>query len=112
MLGALIADFIADGGELYAAMAMIVAVFLAALWRVSNDLHRTVIQNVERGMANERLLAEQRGLFEAATAGILFMRDLRVVDCNREVERIVGYPAGLLGWCACSSRTRCLGREG
>jgi diguanylate cyclase (GGDEF)-like protein/PAS domain S-box-containing protein len=98
MLGALIADFIADGGELYAAMAMIVAVFLAALWRVSNDLHRTVIQNVERGMANERLLAEQRGLFEAATAGILFMRDLRFVDCNREVERIVAYPrAELLG---------------
>ena len=98
MLAALAADFVANGGELYAAMAMLVAVFLVALWRVSIDLHRTVIQNIERGMANERLLAEQRGLFEAATAGILFMRDLRVVDCNREVERIVGYRrAELLG---------------
>jgi diguanylate cyclase (GGDEF)-like protein/PAS domain S-box-containing protein len=98
MLAALVADFVADGGELYVAMAILAAVFLAALWRVSIELHRTVIQNIERGMANERLLAEQRGLFDAATAGILFMRDLRVVDCNREAERIVGYPrAELLG---------------
>ncbi len=92
MLAALIAKFLVHGGTLNVAMAMLVVVFLAALWRVSAELHRTVIQNIERGIANERLLAEQRGLLEAATAGILFLRDLRVVDCNREAERIVGYP--------------------
>ena len=98
MLLALIADFVVDGGEVNAAMAMLVAVFMAALWRVSSHLHHTVIQNIERGIENERLLAEQRGLFDAATAGILFLRDLRIVDCNREVERIVGYSrAELIG---------------
>ena len=92
MLAALMAEFLAQGGHLSGAMAMLVVVFLAALWRVSSHLHRAVIQNIERGMANERLLAEQRGLFDAATVGILFLRDLRIDDCNREVERIVGYP--------------------
>ena len=72
-------------------MAMLVAVFLAALGACRATCTSTVIQNIERGIENERLLAEQRGLFDAATAGILFLRDLRIVDCNREVERIVGY---------------------
>lgn len=98
MLGAQVVELALLGGEAYPAMALLVLVFLAVVVRVFSDLHRTILQNIERGMANERLLAEQRGLFEAATAGILFLRDLRVVDCNREFERIVGYPrAELLG---------------
>jgi hypothetical protein len=74
-------------------MAMLVAVFLAALWHVSSHLHRMVIQNIERGIENERLLAEQRGLFDAATAGILFLRDLRIVDCNRRSSASSGIRA-------------------
>jgi diguanylate cyclase (GGDEF)-like protein/PAS domain S-box-containing protein len=98
MLGAQVAELALLGGELYPAMALLVLLFIAAVVRVFSDLHRTIIENIERGIANARLLAEQRGLFEAATAGILFLRDLRVVDCNRELERIVGYPrAELLG---------------
>jgi len=96
MLVALGASFIAHGGELSRAMALLVVVFLAAAWRVSTHLHRSVLQSIERGLANERLLAEQRGLFDAATVGIMFLRNLRIVDCNREVERIVGYPRGAL----------------
>jgi diguanylate cyclase (GGDEF)-like protein/PAS domain S-box-containing protein len=92
------AAFALHGGETHAAMALLVLFFLLAIARVFADLHRTVRQNVERGIANERLLAEQRGLFDAATVGILFLRDLRVVDCNREAERIVGYSrAELIG---------------
>jgi diguanylate cyclase (GGDEF)-like protein/PAS domain S-box-containing protein len=98
MLGAQVAELALLGGDLYPAMALLVVVFLAVVVRVFSDLHRTIMQNIERGIANERLLAEQRGLFEAATAGILFLRELRVVDCNRELERIVGYPrAELIG---------------
>ena len=98
MLAAQIADFVLLGGDVYPAMALLVAIFLAAVVKVFADLNRAVTQNVERGIVNDRLLAEQRGLFEAATAGIWFLRDLRVVDCNREVERMTGYArAELLG---------------
>lgn len=98
MLAAQIGEFVLLGGALYPAMGLLVALFLAAVLKVFADLNRTVAENVERGIVNDRLLAEQRSLFEAATAGILFLRDLRVVDCNREVERMFGYPrAELLG---------------
>jgi diguanylate cyclase (GGDEF)-like protein/PAS domain S-box-containing protein len=98
MLAAQAASLARVGGELHYAMALLVVVFTLAIARVFADLHRTIVQNVERGIANQRLLAEQRGLFDAATVGILFLRDLRIVDCNREVERIVGYPrAALIG---------------
>jgi diguanylate cyclase (GGDEF)-like protein/PAS domain S-box-containing protein len=91
MLAAQIGEFLLLGGDLYPAMGLLVAVFLAAVLKVFADLNRAVTENVERGIVNDRLLAEQRGLFEAATAGILFLRELRVVDCNREVERMFGY---------------------
>ncbi len=91
MLAAQIGEFVLLDGALYPAMGLLVALFLAVLLKVFADLNRAVAENVERGIVNDRLLAEQRSLFEAATAGILFLRDLRVVDCNREVERMFGY---------------------
>jgi diguanylate cyclase (GGDEF)-like protein/PAS domain S-box-containing protein len=98
MLAAQVVALTLLGGGLNRAMALLVLVFFGAVVRVYSGLHRTIVQNIERGIVNERLLAEQRGLFEAATAGILFLRDLRVMDCNRELERITGYPrAELLG---------------
>jgi diguanylate cyclase (GGDEF)-like protein/PAS domain S-box-containing protein len=91
MLTAQIAEFVALGGDLYPAMGLLVAILLLAVVRVFVEINGVIAQNIERGILNERLLAEQRGLFEAATAGILFLRDLRVADCNREVERMTGY---------------------
>jgi len=83
-------DFLRQGGTRHAAMAALVVVFLAALLRIYLDLHRALLQNIERGLDNDRLLAEQRGLLDAATAGIAFVKDDRVVDCNPEFERILG----------------------
>jgi diguanylate cyclase (GGDEF)-like protein/PAS domain S-box-containing protein len=90
MLGAQIAEFLLLGGDLYPAMGLLGLVFLAAVERVYDSLRRTVLDSIERGIVNDRLLAEQRGLFNAATVGIVFLRDRQVVDCNAQFERIVG----------------------
>ena len=92
MLGAQVAEFLWLGGELYSAMGVLVAIFLAAVVRVFSDLNRTVTENIQRGIVNERLVAEQRGLFDSATVGIGFFRDHELVDCNLEFERIFGWP--------------------
>ncbi|MGH8681533.1 MAG: PAS domain S-box protein [Burkholderiales bacterium] len=98
MLGAQIAEFLVLGGDLYPAMGLLGLIFLAAVLRVYGNLHRTVVQSIEHGLVNERLLAEQRGLFNAATVGIVFLRDRQVVDCNVQFERIVGWArAELIG---------------
>lgn len=86
--------FLRQEGSLYAAMGALVLVFLAVLVRVHGGLHAALVQNIERGAENERLLAEQRGLLDAATAGIAFVRDDVVVDCNPEFERILGRGRG------------------
>jgi diguanylate cyclase (GGDEF)-like protein/PAS domain S-box-containing protein len=98
MLGAQIAEFLVLGGDLYPAMGVLGLVFLAAVVRIYSNLHRSVVQSIEHGIVNRRLLAEQRGLFNAAIVGIVFLRDRRVVDCNAQFERIVGWPrAELVG---------------
>jgi diguanylate cyclase (GGDEF)-like protein/PAS domain S-box-containing protein len=91
MLGAQVAEFLVRGGDLYPAMGLLGLIFLGAVLRVFANLHRTVVQSIEHGLVNERLLAEQRGLFNAATVGIVFLRDRKVVDCNVQFERIVGW---------------------
>jgi diguanylate cyclase (GGDEF)-like protein/PAS domain S-box-containing protein len=96
MLGAQAAEFAWLGGDIYPAMGLMVAIFLAAVVRVFGDLNRTVTENIERGLVNERLVAEQRGLFDTATVGIAFFRGDAVVDCNREFERIFGWTRGEL----------------
>ncbi len=83
-------DFALDGGRVQLAMAGATVVFLAAVVRIYADLHRAVVENIERGIDNERLLAEHRGLLDAATTGIAFVKDDRVLDCNPEFERILG----------------------
>jgi diguanylate cyclase (GGDEF)-like protein/PAS domain S-box-containing protein len=98
MLGAQIAEFLLLGGDLYPAMGVLGLVFLGAVVRIHGNLHRTIVQSIEHGIVNERLLAEQRGLLDAAFVGIVFLRDRRVVDCNARFERIVGWPrAELIG---------------
>jgi diguanylate cyclase (GGDEF)-like protein/PAS domain S-box-containing protein len=98
MLGAQSAEFLLLGGDLYPAMGLLGLIFLGAVLRVHSNLHRTVVRAIENGLVNERLLAEQRGLFNAATVGIVFLRDDKVVDCNVQFERIVGWPrAELVG---------------
>jgi diguanylate cyclase (GGDEF)-like protein/PAS domain S-box-containing protein len=98
MLGAQIAEFLLLGGELYPAMGLLGLVFLAAVVRIHGNLHRTVVQGIEHDIVNRRLLAEQRGLLNAAIVGIVFLRDRQVVDCNAQFERIVGWPrAELVG---------------
>jgi len=83
-------DFALDGGRVQLAMAGATVVFFAAVVRIYADLHRAVVENIERGIDGERLLAEHRGLLDAATAGIAFVKDDRVLDCNPEFERILG----------------------
>jgi diguanylate cyclase (GGDEF)-like protein/PAS domain S-box-containing protein len=98
MLGAQIAEFLLLGGDLYPAMGVLGLIFLAAALRLYANLHRTVVQGIEQGLVNERLLAEQRGLLDAATVGIVFLRDRKVVDCNVQFARIVGWTrAELIG---------------
>ncbi|HEY3077591.1 MAG TPA: EAL domain-containing protein, partial [Burkholderiales bacterium] len=53
----------------------------------------------ERKRADEalhRLLREQDAVLENALAGIIFVRDRRIVRCNRRFEEIFGYDAGEL----------------
>jgi diguanylate cyclase (GGDEF)-like protein/PAS domain S-box-containing protein len=91
MLAAQVAEFLVLGGDLYPAMGVMVAIFLAAVVRVFIDLNRSVTQNIERGIVNERLVAEQRSLFDTATVGIAFLRGDELVDCNPQFERIFGW---------------------
>ncbi len=90
MMAAVSVDFAVQGGRLQVAMAALVLVFLVALDRIHANLHRAVLENIERGFDNDRLVAEQRGLLDAATVGIAFLKEARVVDCNPEFERILG----------------------
>jgi len=96
MLAALALRYFYLGGELYSAMGLLVLLFFAFAFRIFHSLQRTVTQNIERGIANERLLAERRGLFDAATVGLAFIRDRALVDCNPEFERILGWPRAAL----------------
>src|SRR5438874_225443 len=53
----------------------------------------------ERKRADEalhRLLREQDAVLENALAGIIFVRDRRIVRCNRRFEQIFGYEPGEL----------------
>src|SRR5205085_4233308 len=53
----------------------------------------------ERKRADEslhRLLREQEAVLENALTGIIFVRDRRIVRCNRRFEEIFGYEAGEL----------------
>jgi diguanylate cyclase (GGDEF)-like protein/PAS domain S-box-containing protein len=98
MLGAQIAEFFALGGDLYPAMGLAGLIFLAAVVRVHAGLQRMVLQNIENRIVNERLAAEQRGLLDAATVGIVLLRERKVLDCNVQFERIVGWSrAELIG---------------
>lgn len=90
-LGTLLVVLIVQPGERYLAMGALIVIFALAVARIVNDYHRTLVQNIERGIVNERLLAEQRGLFDAATVGIAFVRNGRIVDCNRWLERMLGW---------------------
>lgn len=90
-MGITLAVLASQPGERYLAMDALIVIFAFALARIVNDHHRALVQSIERGIVNERLLAEQRGLFDAATAGIAFVRDGRIVDCNRWLERMLGW---------------------
>jgi diguanylate cyclase (GGDEF)-like protein/PAS domain S-box-containing protein len=83
--------FALRGGELYQSMAVLVAILLVATLQMFVSVNRALTQNIERGLVNERLVAEQRTVFDAATVGIGFFREHRLVDCNRELERILGW---------------------
>jgi len=78
-------------GERYLAMAALIVIFALVLARILHDYHRALVQNIERDIVNEQLLAEQRGLFDAATAGIAVVRNGRIVDCNRWLEHMLGW---------------------
>jgi len=90
-LGVLALVLVAQPAAPHRAMAALVLVFIVAVWRIYRDHHRTLVENLARGLANERLLAEQRGLFDAASVGIALVRDGRVVDCNRSLESMLGW---------------------
>jgi len=90
-LGMLLAVLFAQPGEHYVAMGALIAIFGVAIARILTHHHRALIESIERGIVNERLLAEQRGLFDAATVGIAFVRNHRIVDCNRWLERMFGW---------------------
>jgi len=91
MFAVLELGYIRLGGGLYPALGVTGLLFLGAAVSVFGNLHRTVTQNIERGIVNDRLLAEQRGLFEAATVGLAFVREHALVDCNLEFARIFGW---------------------
>jgi len=90
-LGAMLAVLAAQPDVQHRAMAALVLVFGMVLWRIYGNYHRELIQNLARRLANERLLAEQRGLFDAASVGIALVRDGRVVDCNHALEDLLGW---------------------
>ena len=90
-LGGQALEFFWLGGKLYLPMGILVLILLVVVVRVFSDLHGTIVENIERGIANERLVAEQRGLVEAATVGIVFVRGETIVGCNQQFERILGW---------------------
>ncbi len=90
-LGTLLAVLVAQPGERYLAMSALIVIFALAVARIMSSYHLTLVQNIERGIVNERLLDEQRGLFDAVTVGIAFVRNGRIVDCNRWLERMFGW---------------------
>ncbi len=90
-LAMLTAVLVVQPGEQYLTMGALTVIFALAVARILSDTHRTLVQNIEHGIVNERLLAEQRGLFDAATVGIAFVRSGRIVDCNRWLERMLGW---------------------
>jgi diguanylate cyclase (GGDEF)-like protein/PAS domain S-box-containing protein len=90
-LGALLVALGVQPEAPHRAMAVLVLVFGVVVWRIYHDYHGQLIQNLSRGLENERLLAEQRGLFDAASVGIALMRDGQLVDCNRALESMLGW---------------------
>jgi diguanylate cyclase (GGDEF)-like protein/PAS domain S-box-containing protein len=91
-LGALLVALVVQPEEPHRAMAALVLLFVVVVARLYRDYHRELIQNLSRGLAHERLLAEQRGLFDAASVGIAVVRDRQIVDCNHALESMLGWP--------------------
>jgi diguanylate cyclase (GGDEF)-like protein/PAS domain S-box-containing protein len=90
-LGTLLVALIAQPEEAHRAMAALVVLFTVAVAHIYRSYHRELIQNLSRGLAHERLLAEQRGLFDAASIGIAVVREGFVVDCNSSLESMLGW---------------------
>jgi diguanylate cyclase (GGDEF)-like protein/PAS domain S-box-containing protein len=91
VLGAPALEFLWLGGELYLPMGILVLILFAAILQVFSNLHGTISENIERGIANERLIAGQRALIDATTVGIAFVRSETIVGCNLQFERILGW---------------------
>ncbi|NCA69199.1 MAG: response regulator [Sphingobacteriia bacterium] len=66
------------------------------------ELERRVVERTAELAATTASLqsanAEQQAVFDAATAGIVLVRDRRILRCNRMMERLFGYePGEMLG---------------
>ncbi len=83
-------DLLLLGGRVQLGMAAGGLVYILAIAKIYRDVHRAIVANIERGIAIERLSAEQRGVLDAAPVGVAFLEDQRVLDCNAELERLLG----------------------
>jgi len=63
----------------------------ASIRQLTTNLERLVEQRTE---ALNAALREQNALFEAATLGIVLLRDRTVVRCNRALDALLGYEFG------------------
>ena len=58
------------------------------------ELEMQTVELEERSQELEEVNREQRGIFDAATSGIVLIRDRMIIRCNRRLEEIFGYPPG------------------
>ena len=66
-------------------------------WRAQQLLEATQIQSLELEKKTEALQVANKQLsaiFQAATSGIVLLKDRRIISCNRMMEEIFGYQPG------------------
>jgi len=91
IIGMQIFAWLAAGSGLLNAASLLGLTFAAGLLIGYAEFRRALLSSLASAREIERLNQHQRLVFEAVTAGVAFLRDRVIVDCNSQFADMLGY---------------------
>jgi len=91
IIGMQLVAWLAAGSGLLNAASLLVLTFAAGLLIGYAEFRRALLSSLASAREIERLNQHQRLVFEAVTAGVAFLRDRVVIDCNSQFADTLGY---------------------
>ncbi len=84
------------GGTLYSTMGAMALMFTAGLVSSYREFRSALLASINAQIEIENTNRQQRLIFESVTAGVAFVRDRTIIDCNPQFARMLGYADGEL----------------